>query len=294
MMSRAPVTRDEVIRRSRLMPSFPGIVNEILATLDDPGANLNALVRCINLDPVITARVLSVANMAATRGRRDAQVSNIYTATSLIGMGKVRSIALISSLGNFMQNAALPPLPSAFWEHSVAISVCAEELANHVSVPVNADAALIAGLLHDIGQLWLHALDAQATRDCWQQSTAGQQDIVALEQQVFGVDHATIGAWLAEHWQLSPSITAAIQHHHNPDAALAQPLVALVHVAEVLGNALDLGHRARNRVTYISSAACEQLDLVWDESIRPLFGRIEARSRHANQFFSPAERSAAP
>jgi len=54
----------------------------------------------------------------------------------------------------------------------------------------------------------------------------------------------------------------------------------------VLSNALDLGGRDENRVTPLSSAACQQLGLVWDAEIHPLLGRIEARSRHANTFFA--------
>jgi len=284
-MSRPPITRDTVIQRSRMMPSFPIVVQEILATLDDPDSNLNVLVRYINLDPVITARVLAVANNAATHGRRNADVSNIFTATSLIGLARVRSIALISSLGAFVQKAATNPLPISFWEHSVAISICAQELCQHVAPPVSVDAALVSGMLHDIGQLWLYALDAEATRACWQKSIDSPLGIEALEGEAFGIDHATIGAWLAEHWKLPQPIVEAIQHHHNPDTALSNPLVPLIHVAEVLGNALDLGHRAQNRVTHISDAACQTMELPLDESIRPLFGRIEARSRRANQFF---------
>jgi putative nucleotidyltransferase with HDIG domain len=285
MMKHPPVTRDTVIQRSRLMPSFPNVVQEILATLDDPDANLNVLVRYINLDPVIMARVLAVANSAATLGRRNADVSSIFTATSLIGLAKVRSIALISSLGSFIQKSATNPLPISFWEHSVAISICAQEIAHHVALPVNADAALISGMLHDMGQLWLYALDADATRACWQKSIDSQQGIEDLEQETFGIDHATVGAWLAEHWKMPQPIIEAIQYHHNPNTEMSNPLVPLIHVAEVLGNALDLGHRMQNRVTHVSSAACDALELVFDDSILPLFGRIEARSRHANQFF---------
>jgi hypothetical protein len=58
-----------------------------------------------------------------------------------------------------------------------------------------------------------------------------------------------------------------------------------VHVAEVLANALDLTGREENRVTSLSSAACNALGLTWDESTRALFGRMEARSRHANALF---------
>lgn len=285
-MPRPAITRDEVIQRSRLLPSFPGIVNEILSTLDDPDANFNALVRCINRDPVITARVLSVANAAASRGRRDANVDNIFTATSLVGVAKVRHIALISSLGNFIGNVSQAALPTSFWEHSLAICICCEELANYIEQPVSADAAMIAGLLHDIGQLWLYALDAPAALACWQQKGVDGIGTDVAERETFGIDHATVGAWLGEHWGLSPQIVDAIRYHHEPDAAPDGLLVPLVHVAEVLGNALDLTRRAHNRVTGISSAACAALGLQWDEHIRPLFGRIEARSSHANQFFS--------
>ena len=69
MHNRTPLTRDEVIRQSRSLPSFPSLITQILATLDDPDGNLNTLMRCINLDPLISARILSVANSAAVRGR---------------------------------------------------------------------------------------------------------------------------------------------------------------------------------------------------------------------------------
>jgi HD-like signal output (HDOD) protein len=103
------------------------------------------------------------------------------------------------------------------------------------------------------------------------------------------VDHATIGAWLAENWTLPQSIVSAIHyHHHHAGVELDEPLVPLLHIAEVLSNALDLGGRAENRVTLISSSACSRLGIVWDENIRPLFGRIEARSSHANRVFTGA------
>ena len=102
------------------------------------------------------------------------------------------------------------------------------------------------------------------------------------------MDHATIGAWLAENWTLPQSIVSAIRHHHDAGTDSDELLVPLLHIAEVLSNALDLGGRAENRVTLISSSACSRLGIVWDENIRPLFGRIEARSSHANRVFTGA------
>jgi HD-like signal output (HDOD) protein len=167
-------------------------------------------------------------------------------------------------------------------------------LAFHVGAPVCADSALIAGLLHDIGQFWFFSVDGQAYSRCWSRVAQGAVGIEQVEREQFGVDHSTVGAWLAEHWQLPPNIITAIRCHHVPEPELASPLVPLVHVAEVLSHALDLTPGDESRVTAISAAACTQLGVVWDESVQLLFGRIEARSRHANAFFKPVPRTPLP
>jgi putative nucleotidyltransferase with HDIG domain len=286
--------RDEVIARSHSLPSFPRIIAEILATIDDPDGSLKVLVGCIRHDPIIAARVLSVANRASSRARREAEVSDIYTATSLIGMSRVREIALISSLGAFVDKLPLDERSSRLWQHSVCVAVCCQELAFHVAAPVCADSALIAGLLHDIGQFWFYSVDGEAYRHCWSRVAHGAVGIEQAERDQFGVDHSTVGAWLAEHWQLPLNIITAIRCHHVPEPELAAPLVPLVHVAEVLSHALDLTPGDESRVTAISPVACTQLGVVWDESVQLLFGRIEARSRHANAFFNQIPRAPMP
>jgi putative nucleotidyltransferase with HDIG domain len=286
MMSSATLTRELVIKGSRSLPSFPVVITEILAALDDPDGNFDFLVYAISRDPIISARVLSVANTVAMRGTRDAEVCDIAMATALIGINRVRHITLISSLSTFVAGASRSGMPSSFWQHSVAVGVSCEELARHIIAPVAPAAALVAGLLHDIGQLWLFNFNAQAAQACWHEATAQAIGVDVLERKYFGVDHSAIGAWLAESWHLPADIVAAIAGHHQHEAAPGSTLVPLVHVAEVLSNALDLACRAENRVTHLSSTACEQLGLVWNDDIRALFGRIEARSSHANAFFS--------
>lgn len=284
-MNSHTITRDEVFRQGNALPGFPSVITQIIAMLDDPQASTDMLVAHIEHDPVIAARVLSLANAAATRTRRMSAVGDIFTATSLIGLNSVREIAVISSITNFFERMAPAGMTASFWQHGVAVGVCSEELAAFTAAPASSAAALIAGLLHDVGQLWLSGFDAQAFRDSWNTALNQNIGIDAAERERFGVDHSTIGAWLAEYWSLPVNIVAAIRHHHQPDAVLAEPLVPLVHIAEVLANALDLTLRDENRVTSVSSAACQALDLHWDENVRPLFGRMEARSRHANTFF---------
>lgn len=284
-MTTHTITRDEVVDRSKALPGFPLVISRILGTLNDSKANMSVLVGYIEHDPAIAARILSLANVAATRTHFISNIRDIYTATSLIGMSQVRKIVLTSSIAGFIGKIPPNKIPPAFWQHSVAASVCGEELAHHTLSTELAEAALTAGLLHDIGQLWLYSFKTEPFREVWSRALTQNIGIEDAESECFGVDHATIGAWLAEYWSLPAGIRAAIRHHHTLDSGLAEPLVPLVHVAEVLSNALELADCDKNRVTTISTRACRALSLPWNADARQLFGRIEARSRHANVLF---------
>jgi putative nucleotidyltransferase with HDIG domain len=276
------IDRAYVAESIESLPPFPRTVGEILATLDDPDSNLNLMSALIRRDPVIAARILSQANVAAScRGQR-APVREIYQAMSLIGLTQVRRIVLIGTCHQFAE-ALLPAAQSAgYWQHSVAVGVCCEELALYVEQTVSSSTALIAGLLHDIGQLWLRHQDHEADSGQWARALTAETGIADAERERYGVNHGQVGAWLAELWSLPPDIVAAIRHHHDRDPPCETTLVPLLHVAEVLSNALDLTGRAENRVTAISARACRHLGLTWNDGVRPLFGRIEARSSHAN------------
>lgn len=282
-MRLAPITKADVISKSAKLPSFPRIVTEILATLDDPESNLRDLCDYITHDPVIAARVLSQANRAAYGSR--STIRDIYTAASLIGMAQIREISLLSSMAMFV-NGTHEYMPDSYWKHSVAVGVSAHELALHISAPIFSEMALITGLLHDIGQLWLHRFCPQAFADAIQFAFVESVGIEVAEREQFGVDHAQIGAWLAENWQLPANIVAAIRHHHRPEARLNELLVPVVSVAEVLTNALDIGAPLENRVTTLSRAACTVLGLEIDGTLQPLLGRMEARSTYANNVFT--------
>lgn len=270
----------EVIKRAIRLPAFPRVVNDILKTLDDENATLGALVRFVETDPVITARILSVANSAALGARRSGQLRNVQMAISLIGLGRVREIALAVSLAVFAQQSQMS---AHYWEHSVAVAITAQELGRYTRT--SPDYALVAGLLHDIGQLWMarfYPLEFQMARTAL---NVGKHNIIEVEQHYFGIDHCTIGAILASQWRLPAQVIAAVRHHHDPRPALDNKLVDLIHVAEVFANALDLTERQDNQVTTLCEEACTAIGLNWEENLGFLFGKIEARTENACRIF---------
>ncbi len=274
------LTEKEINERAINLPAFPRVVNDILQTLDDENANLGALVHFVELDPVITARIVAIANSAAMGGRHNSQLRDVNMAVSLIGLSRVREIVMAVSLADFAHKSQMS---SYFWEHSVAVAVTAQELGRFTHV--SPDYALVAGLIHDIGQLWMarfYPLEFQMVRSTVNCSERG---IIDVERQYFGMDHCEIGGILAERWGLPYVIVSALRNHHDPSQVLSEKLSDLIHVAEVFSNALDLTGREDNQVTQLSGEACRAINFDWNQDLAVLFGKIEARTEHACRVF---------
>lgn len=274
------IDKDQVLAQMAQLPAFPRVVSSLLEALDDEGATIGTLVHHVESDPVVTARVLSLANSVVTRSYPGQNVTSVETATSMIGVSRIREIVLAVSLAEFVQGCRAS---SSYWEHSVVVGVCTQELARHIRL--SQDYAFVAGLLHDIGQLWMASFYPQEFSLVRQAVIDGDLPVIQMERQLFGVDHGQIGAWMVEYWGLPPTMSAAVLHHHDPDAYPGDQLVAVTHVGEVLANALDLADRPENQVISLSAAACATVGIDWNDDLRYLFGKIEARSQHAIRLF---------
>ncbi len=278
------ITRDLVLASMHELPAFPEAVQQILAALEDPDASLNVLATCVERDPVLAGRVLWLANRAGNNTRGGGVVNDVFTAISLQGLARVRETVLTTRIGGFLQEMDTQAGADAFWRHSLGVSVCGVEVAHYTAQDVGVDVALIACLLHDVGQLWLQRFSPAMFRKVMEESQTSNQEVDALECRYFGIHHGTVGAWLAQAWGLSDAVVKAIEHHHHPDKAAPAVLTALVHVSEVLSNALDLAGN-HSRVARISGPSCKLLGMEWGADSHSLFGRIEARSRHATALF---------
>jgi putative nucleotidyltransferase with HDIG domain len=275
-----PITEQRILDTCDALPAFPLVVLQILRTLDDPEASLTLLSRQVETDSVIAARVLSLCNRAGTTQGR-APISDVFTALSLIGMARVREAAVTIKLASFMQGLAPAAALEYYWSHSLACAVCGVEVAHYTHANVGVDESLIACLLHDVGQVWLQRFEPDGLKAALQAAEDRDVEIDVTERELFGVDHATIGSWLVKAWGLPDSICQAVASHHAPASGLPGPLVAVVHVSEVLNHALNLSHARNSHVRFISEECCALLGMDWGDDSHSLFGRIEARSRHA-------------
>lgn len=279
------LSEDEITERASLLPAFPKVVTDILATLDDDNATVSGLIELVESDPVLTARVFSLANRAAKSGNWRKGLRDMHVAISMIGMSRLRQIAISVSLADFARETRVT---LGYWDHSVAVGIAGQELARLRPLPesslVSVDYALVAGLLHDIGFLWMarfYPLEYQMARQAMAQS--GESNI-EIERRYFGTDHCQVGRILATGWGLPSSIIEAISGHHRPNPALGR-LVAITHVAEILVAALGMGMNGHQPYVNLSEGARIAAGLDWKGDLNSLFGRIEARTNHLGRIF---------
>ena len=91
----------------------------------------------------------------------------------------------------------------------------------------------------------------------------------AVEQEVFGFDHAELGADAAVSWNLPGAVCHMIRHHHQPTQATSG--IAMAHVINtadmfvnlsVAGENLDELFRAEKVVTF--KIRRKQFEKIWD------------------------------
>lgn len=125
-------------------------------TLRDPYANLNRVVQVIGVEPLISSKLLKLANSVAFNpsGR---SISELAQAVSRLGFEVVRTTSLAVAMDQMLKSrklTAFDDISRSAWEHSLRVAAIARVLARRIG-RINPDEAMLAGLVHDIGIFYL-------------------------------------------------------------------------------------------------------------------------------------------
>ena len=134
------------------LPSLPNIALKIRETIADENSSANDIAKVIASDPVIAAKIIKAANSAMYQRKSKAQDCK----TAVIGLGtKVTSQLVIAFAMKELfksSNETLTRQMKLFWEHSIEIAAISSLLAK-ITPGISQDQALLAGLVHDIGNV---------------------------------------------------------------------------------------------------------------------------------------------
>jgi putative nucleotidyltransferase with HDIG domain len=241
--------RADVIARKSL-PTIPPVLTGIIALIDDDRAGAKKLVDLIERDQALTARLLRLANSAFFGQAR--KVSTIPRAVLLLGFSTVRNLALGVKVWDTLGTGVSRKELEALWAHSVQVAALARMIARQQR-QTNPDEAFTTGLLHDVGQLVLALRFKDLYWETARKATSTEH-LPGLEQSTLGVDHAEVGSWLLEAWNLPALMVEAVRRHHDPEARTG--------LAGAIGAASRLVHRTNFQTGAVADDAAGILDAV--------------------------------
>ena len=137
-------------------PTFLGAAMEIRTAMNDPDLTVDALGRLIATEPLVSAKVIRLANSAALNPSAT-EVSDVRSAVMRVGFSSIRSLAISVAIEQLLLEKTMGPyLDSArrLWEHSLEVAALSFVIARRLT-KINPHEAMFAGLVHDIGHFYL-------------------------------------------------------------------------------------------------------------------------------------------
>ncbi|MCX7015240.1 MAG: HDOD domain-containing protein [Candidatus Sumerlaeota bacterium] len=239
-------TLERIIQRGAALPAMPATGAELMAIGRQPidRVDIQRVVSLVECDPGLTARLLRVANSPffGLGGR----VTGVRHALTLLGLDEALNIFNYHLLSSMM--AKIPVLDGfaseQFWIHSWACATTARFFGRPEFLVRSLPGELgMAGLLHDVGKSVLALNLSDDFQRCLHYARGKGVRLDQAEQEILGVDHAMLGAYLLERWNLPQTILDGVRWHHDPGQAGAttREIASLIQLADIIANQCAVG-----------------------------------------------------
>lgn len=252
--------RMEAVLSGPRVPTLPSVAIRVLELAESPEVNLAQIAEAIEFDQALTARLLRTINSSYYALARPC--GSVPQAMSLMGLRAVRSLVLGFTLAKSIDGGGDRDIDfpwRRYWRRVVRCAAAARLIAARVTT-VDADEAQVAGLLCEIGMVPLYRLHGD--RYLQAMDTAGDDParLIGEERRAFDLDHAAVGAALAERWGLPPELARAIALHEHDPSETMEPLSRVAASASLAERAIG-AESSRSRAAAEASflRACERL-----------------------------------
>ncbi|HID98459.1 MAG TPA: HDOD domain-containing protein [Thermodesulfobacteriaceae bacterium] len=199
------------------LPSMPHTLNRVLESLDRISSSAETLEEIIRDDPVITAKILRMAN--SPYYGLQGEVSSIARAVVILGFEEVKNLVIgLALTGTFSEKTGFREFDARrIWIHSIGVARAGQMLAEHIS-GLDPDEIFTAGLLHDMGRFLLCLYFPGELRRILEASRSRGMSLSDVEESC-GLSHAELGAYLAQRWNMSDTLVNTVRYHHRPASA---------------------------------------------------------------------------
>ncbi|MBA3035661.1 MAG: HDOD domain-containing protein [Desulfobacterium sp.] len=202
------------------LPVLPVVALKLFNILADPDATINALVKVIETDASLTLKLLKIVNSAFYGVSR--KIDTVKESVMILGTDEIKNLSFGLSAAKTFQNISFEGLanPNALWHHSIATAIIAEHLC--LGLPgIKGAGVFTAGLIHDTGKIFLMEHFPELYNSAYRTAIKYKIPIYEMEEERYELNHAMIGKFIANRWNLPESLSQAIacHHHHQQDAA---------------------------------------------------------------------------
>ncbi len=249
------------------MPAFPKSVQRVLELTRDINSTPKELLEVIDKDPVLTVKILKVVN--STYYSLPKQITSVGHSVVYLGFNTIKNLALsIAAIG------MLPKVNEAGFDgqqyllHSLSTAAIAKLLAQKMD-SVDPMDCFIAGLLHDFGKVVLAQFMPKEFAVALEKSASDGSSLHVAVRGVLGVDHAVVGAMLAEKWRFAAPLVETIRHQYGPELADSD-MIACVFAANQISKKLNFGFAGNHLVEEFPASVAKRLGGNLDEVIARL------------------------
>jgi HD-like signal output (HDOD) protein len=210
------LNHDEIIRLADQLEPLPPSCARLAGMVTQEDPDLLEVSEIFRQDPVLTAKLLRLANSAA------------YGAPRTIGTVKEAVVRLgsVAVFGLAVGVASRPKLDTRIpgydlaagelWRHSLAAAMTTNVLTIYLSGRIP-PLAFASSLLHDVGKLVLgRMLTTDLQRGCQLAVDNGGLQPFEAETEILSVHHGEVSGIIAQRWQLPDGIVNGVTHHHDP------------------------------------------------------------------------------
>lgn len=221
-------------------PGMPGAASKLLALLNNTETPLAEIEAILRYEPGLTANVLRLVNSAYFGISK--KIGSVRQAVLLMGWKRLTQLVLASCVSAILDKpvSGYDLAPGDLWRHAVAVAVSSEGLAKLLNVG-GVEEIFTAGLLHDVGKMVLGRFVEEHRVDMEVESYL-ERSFEQVEREIFGMDHAEVGALILSKWGLPEDLILAVRYHHEPNNS-PKPLatVDIVHVADIVSLMIGIG-----------------------------------------------------
>ncbi len=224
------------------LPSLRSIETALRELLHADNRFTTQISEVIRRDPSLTARLLRLVN--SVYYGLTSPVNSIEEAVFYLGVRQIRQLAVVTPvIEDFQKLAGSTSFPwREFWQHCIATAILTRELTSSI-MRLEDDSDYVAGLVHDVGKIVMASAFPQHFQAIYMEpSDFPQEDLLAREKRILGVDHTELGAiYLSQH-QLPGVLFEVARYHHEPEnCPKMRELVAAVHIADMLARFARIG-----------------------------------------------------